>query len=99
MKYLPTLDRVEVLRRSGFVLILEKVALNRAMDREFIGQREQKKATIEFSSNWAAHSSYSSCGGNRLESRERERRKTGELHYARAISHRFGEIAETYCWW
>ena len=36
-KYLPRIDRAGVLRRSGSVLILEKVALRRAMEKEYAG--------------------------------------------------------------
>ena len=57
VKYLPRVDRVGVLRRMGSVLTLDKVALRRAMEKEYIGQRQRKGAAIECSNSGVAHSS------------------------------------------
>ena len=85
MKYLPRVDRVGVLRRMGSVLTLDKVALRHAMEKEYADQRQLKGATVECSSG-VAHSSRSSRGGNRLERRDRERRKRESLRDQRTIS-------------
>ena len=68
------------------VLILEKVALKRAMEREDAGQRQQKRATVECSNSGVAHSSHSSRGGNSLEGRERERSKRESFKDQRTVS-------------
>ena len=60
MKYLPRVDRSGILRRSGSVLLLEKVALKRAMEIEYASQQHQKRVAVECSNNWVAHSSRSS---------------------------------------
>ena len=86
MKYLLSVDRVGVLRRMGSVLTLDKVALRRAMERKYAGQRQQKGAAVECSNNGVAHSSRSSRGGNRLDRRDRERRKRESLRDQRTFS-------------
>ena len=75
VNYLPRIDRAGVLRRSSSVLILEKVALRRAMEKEYAGQWQRKKVAVECSHSGIAHSSCFSRGGNRLERREKERKK------------------------
>ena len=60
MQYLPRIERARVLRRRGSVLILEKVALRRAMEKEYAGHLQRNKATVEYSNNGVAHSSRSS---------------------------------------
>ena len=47
VKFLNRVDRVGVLRRMGFVLTLDKVALRRTMDRKYAGQWQRKDATVE----------------------------------------------------
>ena len=86
MKYLPRIDRAGVLRGSGSVLILEKVALRRAMEKEYAGQRQRKKAAVECSNGEVVPSSRSSRGGNHLERREKERRKWESLRDQRTAS-------------
>ena len=39
VKYLPSIDRGGILRRMGSVLMLDKVALRHAMEKEYAGQR------------------------------------------------------------
>ena len=86
VKYLPRIDRAGALRRSGSVLILEKVALRRAMEKEYAGQQQRKKVAVECSNSGVAHSSRSSRGENRLERREKERRKRESLRDQRTVS-------------
>ena len=86
MKYLPRVDRAGVLRRMGSVLTLDKVALRRMMEKEYAGQRQRKGAAVECSNSGVAHSSHSSRGGNRLERRDKERRKRESLRDQRIVS-------------
>ena len=86
VKYLPRVDRAGVLRRMGSVLTLDKVALRRAMEREYAGQRQWKGAAVECSNSGVAHSSRSSRGGTRLERRDKERRKRESLRDQRTVS-------------
>ena len=79
VKYLPRVDRAGVLRRMGSVLTLDKVALRRVMEKEYTSQRQRKGAAVECSNSGVAHSSRSNRGGNRLERRDRERRKKESL--------------------
>ena len=46
VNYLPRVDRAGILRRSGSVLILEKVALRGAMERKYAGQQQRKKSRL-----------------------------------------------------
>ena len=85
-KYLPRVDKVGILRRSGSILILEKVVLRCAMEKEYIGQQQREKAVVKCSNSGVAHSSHSSHGGNRLERRENERRKWETLRDQRTVS-------------
>ena len=86
MKYLPRIDRAGVLRRMGSVLTLDKVALRREMEKEYIWQRQRKVTIVECSNSGFAHSSRSSRGGNYLERRENERRKQEILRDQRTLS-------------
>ena len=56
------------------------------MEKEYVGQQQRKKATVECSNSGVAHSSRSSRGGNRLERREKERRKRESLRDQRTVS-------------
>ena len=56
MKYLPSIDRAGVLRRMGSILMLDKVALRRAMERQYTGQQQWKGAAVECSNSGVAHS-------------------------------------------
>ena len=99
MKYLPSIDRARVLRRMGSVLMLDKVALRRAMERQYAGQRQQKGAAIKCSNSGVAHFSRSSRGGNCRERRERERSKWESFRDQRTVSKMLAEIAESNCGW
>ena len=86
VKYLPRVDRAGVLRWMGSVLTLDKVALRRAMEREYAGQWQRKGAAVECSNSGVAHSSRSSRGGDRMERRDKERRKRESLRDQRTVS-------------
>ena len=86
VKYLPRVDRAGVLRRMGSVLTLDKVTLRHAMEREYVGQQQRKGAAVECSNSGVAHCSHSSHGGNRLERRDKERRKRESLRDQRTVS-------------
>ena len=70
----------------GSVLTLDKVALRRMMEKEYAGQQQRKGAAVECSNKGVAHSSRSSRGGNRLERRDKERRKRESLRDQRTVS-------------
>ena len=87
MKYLPRVDKAGIFRRRGIVLILEKVALSRAKEREYASQQQGKRAVVEYTNSGVAHSSRFSRDGNRLKRREKERRKRESLRDQRTVSH------------
>ena len=85
VKYLPRVDRAGVLKRVGSVLTLDQVALRRAIEREYAGQRQRKGAAVECSNSGVAHSSRSSRGGDHPERRDKERRERESLRDQRTV--------------
>ena len=101
VKYVPRIDRARILRRMRSVLTLDKVALRRAMEREYAGQRQQKDAQCYRVQQRVGLLTppIPVASGNRLERREKERSKRESLRDQGTIFAGIGKIAESNCGW
>ena len=86
MKYLHSVDRARVLRRSGSVLTLNMMALRKEMEKRNDSQRPPPKVAAECSNCGVAHSSRLPRGGNRKSGRQRQRLKREILRDQRIVS-------------
>ena len=99
MKYLPRVDRAGVLRRMGSVLISDKVALRRMIDKEIRWPVVVEKRCCRVQQQWGYSLLPFKSRWEPPEKKRHRKKKPGELEGSEDSLAGFGEVAESNCGW